>query len=64
MTLAMKIQEERKDAKVEGAIEMAKVLNADYNLIIMLLQKMFNFTLEEAEETLNDYESEEQNNII
>ncbi len=64
MTLAMKIQEERKDAKVEGAIEMAKVLNADHNLIIMLLQKMFNFTLEEAEETLNDYESEEQNNII
>lgn len=61
MTLAMKIQEERKDAKVEGAIEMAKVLNADHNLIIMLLQKMFNFTLEEAEETLNDYESEEQN---
>lgn len=64
MTLTMKIQEERKDAKVEGAIEMAKVLNADHNLIIMLLQKMFNFTLEEAEETLNDYESEEQNNII
>ena len=64
MTLAMKIQEERKDAKVEGAIEMAKVLNADPHLIIMLLQKMFNFTLEEAEETLNDYESEEQNNII
>lgn len=64
MTLAMKIQEERKDAKVEGAIEMAKVLNADHNLIIMLLQKMFIFTLEEAEETLNDYESEEQNNII
>ena len=57
MTLAMKIQEERKDAKVEGAIEMAKELNADHNMIIMLLQKKLNLTLEEA---LNDYEAENQ----
>ena len=60
MTLAMKIQEERKDAKVEGAIEMAKELNADHNMIIMLLQKKLNLTLEEAEEALNDYEAENQ----
>ena len=57
----MKIREERREAKLEGAIEVAKELNADHNMIIMLLQKYFNLSPKEAEETLNDYEAEEQN---
>ena len=61
MTFAMKIREERKDAKIEGIIETAKEFNADHNMIIMLLQKKFNLSPKEAEETLNDYEAEEQN---
>lgn len=61
MTFAMKIREERKDAKIENTIEIAKELNADHNMIIMLLQKKLKLTLEEAEEALNDYETEEQN---
>ena len=61
MTFEMKIREERREAKLEGAIEVAKELNADHNTIIMLLQKNFNLSLKEAEETLNDYEAEEQN---
>ena len=61
MTLEMKIREERREAKLEGAIEVAKELNADHNMIIMLLQKYFNLSPKEAEETLNDYEAEEQN---
>ena len=61
MTLEMKIREERKDAKIEGIIETAKEFNADHNMIIMLLQKKFNLSPKEAEETLNDYEAEKQN---
>ena len=58
----MKIREERKEAafetKVENTIEIAKEFNADHNTIIMLLQKKVNLSLEEAEEALNEYESE------
>ena len=65
MTFAMRIREERKEAsfetKVENTIEIAKELNADHNTIIMLLQKKVNLSLEEAEEALNDYEAEKQN---
>lgn len=61
VTFEMKIREERREAKLEGAIEVAKEFNADHNTIIMLLQKNFNLSLKEAEETLNDYEAEEQN---
>lgn len=32
MTFAMKIREERKDAKIENTIEIAKQLNAEANL--------------------------------
>lgn len=58
MTLEMKIREERREAKLEGAIEVAKEFNADHNTIIMLLQKKVNLSLEEAEEALKEYESE------
>lgn len=65
MTFAMRIREERKEAsfetKVENTIEIAKELNADHNTIIMLLQKKVNLSPEEAEEALNDYEAEKQN---
>ncbi len=61
MTFAMKIREEKKETAIETTIEMAKEFNADHNRIIMLLQKKFNLSPKEAEETLNDYEAEEQN---
>ncbi len=61
MTFAMKIREERKDAKIENTIEIAKQLNAEPSTIIMLLQNNFKLTPKEAEEALNDYEAEEQN---
>ena len=65
MTFAMRIREERKEAsfetKVENTIEIAKELNADHNTIIVLLQKKVNLSPEEAEEALNDYEAEKQN---
>lgn len=60
-TFQMKIREERREAKLEGAIEIAKELNADRSTIIKLLQKIFKITLKEAEEALNDYEADEQN---
>ena len=61
MTLEMKIREEKRETAIETTIEVAKEFNADHNTIIMLLQKNFNLSLKEAEETLNDYEAEEQN---
>ena len=61
MTFEMKIREERREAAIENTIEIAKEFNADHNTIIMLLQKNFNLSPKEAEETLNDYEAEEQN---
>ena len=61
VTLEMKIREERREAAIENTIEVAKELNADHNMIIMLLQKYFNLSPKEAEETLNNYEAEEQN---
>ena len=60
MTLEMKISEEKRETAIETTIEVAKELNADHNMIIMLLQKNFNLSPKEAEETLNDYEAEEQ----
>lgn len=61
MTFQMKIREERREAKLEGAIEIAKELNAERSTIIKLLQNIFKITLKEAEEALNDYEADEQN---
>ena len=61
MTLEMKIREEKRETAIETTIEIAKELNADHNTIIMLLQNNFKLTPKEAEETLNDYEAEEQN---
>lgn len=61
MTLEMKIREERREAAIENTIEIAKEFNVDRNGIIVLLQKNFNFSPKEAEETLNDYETDEQN---
>lgn len=54
----MKIREERRETAIETTIEVAKEFNADHNTIIMLLQKNFNLSLEEAEEALKEYESE------
>ncbi len=61
MTLEMKIREERREAAIENTIEIAKEFNVDRNGIIVLLQKNFNLSPKEAEETLNDYETDEQN---
>lgn len=61
MTFEMKIREEKKETAIEKTIEIAKEFNADHNTIIMLLQKKVNLSPEEAEEALNDYEAEEQN---
>lgn len=58
MTFEMKIREERRKTAIETTIEVAKEFNADHNTIIMLLQKNFNLSLEEAEEALKEYESE------
>ena len=58
MTLEMKIREEKRETAIETTIEIAKEFNADHNTIIMLLQKKINLSLEEAEEALNEYESE------
>lgn len=58
MTFEMKIREERRETAIETTIEVAKEFNADHNTIIMLLQKNFNLSLEEAEEALKEYESE------
>lgn len=61
MTFAMKIREEKKETAIETTIKIAKQLNTEHNTIIMLLQNNFKLTPKEAEETLNDYEAEEQN---